>query len=114
MTNVKIFKKNGRTIGFKISGHSGFAESGKDIVCASISSISQMCLVGLENVLGLNANVKSCDGFLECKIDKSLNAKLLEKVDLLFNTFEKSIELLLLSDKKIKKYIDLEVKDEIL
>lgn len=34
-------------------GHSGFAEYGSDIICASVSSLIQALSVGLEDVLGL-------------------------------------------------------------
>ncbi|MDR1916470.1 MAG: ribosomal-processing cysteine protease Prp, partial [Synergistaceae bacterium] len=34
-------------------GHSGFAESGSDIICASVSSLIQALSVGLEDVLEL-------------------------------------------------------------
>ena len=37
------FRKDGdRLSGFTISGHSGFADAGKDIVCAAVSSASQL------------------------------------------------------------------------
>ncbi|SFP93730.1 hypothetical protein SAMN02910358_00167 [Lachnospiraceae bacterium XBB1006] len=43
MVNVTIFKKEscGESYisGFHFSGHAGFAESGKDIVCAGISAL---------------------------------------------------------------------------
>lgn len=40
MTTVKIFQnENGRYTGFTCRGHSGFAEKGEDIVCASVSAL---------------------------------------------------------------------------
>lgn len=38
MTTVKLIKNGGNTIGFDVSGHSGYAESGSDIICAAVSS----------------------------------------------------------------------------
>ncbi|MDR1515337.1 MAG: ribosomal-processing cysteine protease Prp [Synergistaceae bacterium] len=35
------------------AGHAGFADEGKDIVCAAVSTLMQALLVGLEDVLGL-------------------------------------------------------------
>ncbi len=38
MTTVRLIKKGDKAIGFDVSGHSGYAESGSDIICAAISS----------------------------------------------------------------------------
>ena len=38
MTTVRLIKKGDSAIGFDVSGHSGYAESGSDIICAAISS----------------------------------------------------------------------------
>ena len=38
MTTVRLIKSGGNTIGFEVSGHSGFGDSGNDIVCAAITS----------------------------------------------------------------------------
>ncbi len=38
MTTVRLIKKGDNAIGFDVSGHSGYAESGSDIICAAISS----------------------------------------------------------------------------
>ena len=113
MTTIKIFKKKDRTIGIKVSGHSGYGEEGTDIVCASISSLAQMVCVGLENVLKLNVGIKIDDGYLECFLPEDLDGETLEKAQVLFDSFEQSVELLLVGDKTLKKYIKLEVKNEI-
>ena len=38
MTKVEIFNHDGRIHGFSVSGHSGYAEEGSDIVCAAVSA----------------------------------------------------------------------------
>ena len=114
MTTIQIQKQSGNIIGFNVSGHSGYAEEGSDIVCAAISALAQNVCVGLENVLNLNpkilVNEKSAN--LSCFVSKELAINN-PNVQTLFNTFEKSVELLLVGDKKLKKYIKLEVKNEI-
>lgn len=40
MTNITVYKANDLYIGFKVFGHSGYEESGKDIVCAGISALT--------------------------------------------------------------------------
>ena len=39
MVNVTIYKKEGLIEGFHFSGHAGYAEHGKDIVCAGVSAL---------------------------------------------------------------------------
>lgn len=38
MTTVRLIKEGDKVVGFDVSGHSGYAESGSDIICAAISS----------------------------------------------------------------------------
>ena len=38
MTTVTIFSEEDRLTGFEVSGHSGYAEAGADIVCAAVTS----------------------------------------------------------------------------
>ena len=115
MTKVEIFKSKGNIQGFVVSGHSGYSEEGSDIVCSAISSLSQMVCVGLENVLNLKPKVKidSKNAYLSCFLENSISEDLNQKAQVLFKSFEKSVNLLLTGDKKLKKYISLEVKNEI-
>ena len=38
MITVKLLKKGETITGFDVSGHSGYAEEGQDIICAAVSS----------------------------------------------------------------------------
>ena len=38
MTTVTFLTEESRIIGFEVSGHSGYADAGEDIVCAAITS----------------------------------------------------------------------------
>ena len=58
MTRVEIFNHDGRINGFSVSGHSGYAEEGSDIVCAAVSSAVQFAECTINDVLGNHANVK--------------------------------------------------------
>lgn len=42
MIVAEFFRKNGEITGFKVSGHAGYDESGRDIVCAGVSSAVMM------------------------------------------------------------------------
>ena len=58
MTKVEIFNHDGRINGFSVSGHSGYAEEGSDIVCAAVSSAVKFVECTINDVLGNHANVK--------------------------------------------------------
>ena len=47
-----------RITGFSVSGHSGYAEAGKDIVCAAISAIVTMAEATINDVCGAKAKVR--------------------------------------------------------
>ena len=55
--------------GFEISGHSGFAEEGSDIVCAAVSSAAYMCANTLTAVQGLSPEISEKDGLLSLKLN---------------------------------------------
>lgn len=115
MTNVQIFKQDNNILGYVVSGHSGYAEQGSDIICSAISSLAQSTCVGLDNVLNLNpiVKVKQNNAYFSCFLPKTLTQKQFSNAQILLATFEKSVQLLLAGDKNYKKYINLEVKNEI-
>lgn len=57
MTSIVFSKENGRITGFEISDHSGYADHGADILCASISSAAYMAANTITDVIGVNAYV---------------------------------------------------------
>ena len=58
MTRCEFFTENERITGFSVSGHSGYAEAGKDIVCAAISAIVTMAEATINDVCGAKAKVR--------------------------------------------------------
>lgn len=58
MINAVFFRKNGRLSGFDISGHAGYADSGADIVCASVSSAAQLTVNTVTDYFKSNAEVR--------------------------------------------------------
>ena len=47
-----------RITGFSVSGHSGYAEAGADIVCAAITAIVRMAEATINDVCGAKAKVR--------------------------------------------------------
>ena len=58
MTRCEFFTENDRITGFSVSGHSGYAEAGKDIVCAAISAVVTMAEATINEVCGAKAKVR--------------------------------------------------------
>ena len=58
MTRCEFFTENERITGFSISGHSGYAEAGQDIVCAAISAVVAMAEATINDVCGAKAKVR--------------------------------------------------------
>ena len=85
MIKIHIKKENDKVNYIKISGHSGYAEIGSDIVCASISSI---CVTTV-NAINENALLYTdSDGLLEMGItfhDKVIDMLVENMIDLLDN-----------------------------
>ena len=50
-----------RITGFSVSGHSGYAGAGKDVVCAAISAVVTMAEATINDVCGAKAKVRVKD-----------------------------------------------------
>jgi len=61
MTRCEFFTEGDRITGFSISGHSGYAEAGSDIVCAAISAVVTMAEATINEVCGAKAKVRVKD-----------------------------------------------------
>ncbi len=61
MTRCEFFTEDERITGFSVSGHSGYAESGSDIVCAAISTAVTMAEATINDVCGAKAKVRVKD-----------------------------------------------------
>ena len=58
MTRCEFFTEDDRITGFSVSGHSGYAEAGQDIVCAAISAVVTMAEATINEVCGAKAKVR--------------------------------------------------------
>lgn len=94
MTDIKLFKSKGYYIAFECSGHTGYEQSGRDILCATISGITQSVALGLQKVCDINVKLKRKDssGYLKVEIPNNLDREKLEMSQVLFKTLRVSIE----------------------
>ena len=78
MTHVSIIKsRNGEYKGFNCIGHSGYANSGEDIVCAAISVLVINTINSLEQLAGekFKLVIDSEDGLIDCRFEYKINEK---------------------------------------
>lgn len=68
MIKVQISKKNNVIDNITIKGHSLYDEYGKDIVCASVSSIVITTVNGILNLYDNSLEYKEDDGYLNINI----------------------------------------------
>jgi len=58
MIRCEFFMGEARINGFSVSGHSGYAEAGSDIVCAAVSAVVTMAEATINDVCGAKAKVR--------------------------------------------------------
>lgn len=95
MTKVTIHKTSDRIVGFIIDGHTGFANSGEDIVCASLSLLAYTVINSLNIVAEIDAEDINYEineelGYLEVKTN-NIN----DKSDVIYNSFLVGVQLLI-------------------
>ena len=74
MISVKIFvNEDGMIDGYVVSGHSGTAARGQDIVCAGVSALTQSALLGIMEHLHRTVNYDIASGNLEMRLIESPN-----------------------------------------
>lgn len=74
MTKAKFFvTKEGFILGFEVCDHSGYADSGEDIVCAAVSSAAYLVANTLTDIMRISADVKVDDslGYMKLVVDKN-------------------------------------------
>lgn len=73
MIKVKFYLSDDLIDGFEISGHSGSADAGEDIICASVSSAAYMTANTITDVLFIRAQIDVDDGYMKLIINEKLS-----------------------------------------
>ncbi len=68
MIIAQFFKKGENLIGFSVAGHAGYANSGEDIVCASVSSAVQLISNTITESFKINADVSILKDKIQLKL----------------------------------------------
>lgn len=107
MTRITIYRKDEKIIKYEAVGHAGYAERGKDIICAGVSMVLQNAIMGIQ-ILGIDFNFKMEDGYIFVDLtDVDLQSKERE-ITILLETMVAMVEGLV---KQYPEYIILEEKE---
>ena len=103
MIRIISFRSNDLSVGFKIEGHAlsrremeNTVGDAYDMICNSVSVLSQSTLIGMVEVLKLPVEYEINDGFLSLDLSR-LNEDMVIQGQTLLLTFEKSIESVIMS-----------------
>ena len=98
-----IFYKKGETLkGFESSGHSGYAEEGSDVICASVSSAAYMAANTLTEIVGDRADIDVDDGYLRLTVKEPSEKTeiVLQGLELHISTLAQDYDEYILCDEK--------------
>ncbi len=107
---MTLLREHGRISGFRCSGHANQGEYGNDLVCSAVSAITQTCVIGVAEVLKLDADiaVDESDG-IRCKLLSHADEEQREKAAMLFDTMTAGLNAIEASYPGTLKTIDREV-----
>ncbi len=102
MITASFNSRNGKYYKFRVSGHSGYAESGSDIVCAAVSSMVMLTVNTITEDFGVPAavNVEEEDAVIELLLKTederahALIAGLEREISSLANDFPDNVRLI--------------------
>lgn len=102
MIEIKIRSKDNKILSFSINNHALLereailAGEAYDMVCNSVSVLSQSVIIGLDEVLKLNVNYAIKDGYLALDLS-GFTQEEIEQSQVLLKTFKLSLDSVILS-----------------
>ena len=73
-------------VSYQVTGHSGTAPSGEDIVCAAVSVLAQSTILGFRHVLKQQPEYSIDDGSLHFHVGNSLSSSERKEASILLET----------------------------
>lgn len=88
MINITVYKSNQNIMAIEVSGHSGYAVAGKDIVCSAVSTLTEALINGLVDVVGIKDcfTIDESVPYLKVELPKSITDKQLSDSQILFKS----------------------------
>lgn len=73
MIKVIFYRSDSVISGYEISGHSGSAEAGFDIICSAVSSAAYMTANTLSEIIGCQLDADVSDGYMNISVKTELS-----------------------------------------
>ena len=91
MISATIYEGENGYAACRITGHSGQAEAGRDIVCAAVSILGCTCVNALESICGIQADITANDdGILSFRLPE-ITAAENEKAQILMGALKQGL-----------------------
>ncbi len=68
MTTITFYKTGGFYYGFEENGHTGYGESGDDVLCAALSSMTMLLINAIEVSYGSNVDYRIDETTTDIKV----------------------------------------------
>ena len=68
MTTITFYKSNGIYYGFEEQGHTGYGESGDDVLCAALSSMTMLLINAIEVTYASSVDYKIDEATTDIKV----------------------------------------------
>ncbi len=93
MIRCFFYKTGSLYSGFELSGHGEDLVDGKSLVCASVSSMVQMCIIGIKDIVKLTVEIKQdSGGYLKCCLTENDDQDKIRNADLLIRTMRAGLD----------------------
>ena len=107
MIKVNFEKSLGKLVSFQVSGHAGFDEYNRDIVCSAVSVLTYAIINGITEVVKISADYEVRDGFSTLSLNKQ-SLEDIEKCQVLMETMLLGIKSM---EIQYGKYITLKMEE---
>ena len=85
MIKVNFKRQANKLVSFTVSGHAGFDEYNRDIVCSAVSALTITVINGLTEILKVKAEIVVEEGFTELSLSRLSDTEI-DKCQILMET----------------------------
>ena len=107
MIRAVLWTEGKRVTAYELSGHSGYAEAGSDIVCSAASVLAITCANSLESVCGIHPTVAGGeDGYLKVSLPSAMTERQRHDAQVILCTLRQGLRDLV---ESYPKYVQLSI-----
>ena len=107
---MTVSRNCGEIVSIESKDHSGYAQHGKDIVCAAVSALMQALLVGIQEISGKQSECSLIEKDSFFKLEWSIG--IIPEIKLLSETMALSLKRISDAYPRNLKFLEVQVLDE--